>query len=177
MWRQPSRIATAASVHALFFRLQPKFSSMNASAGVAIDTDEVMPAKKRRPNHITPAIAATTGPPGRLLKTSGIEMKPRSNEPPFATATAPATPKNVTTAGIASDPPSTTSAVSFVAAVAIPERVRSSFLVRYDAYACSEPMPTAERAPRPVIPCPFPQARPNPLVGLPHSRLQSWLCL
>ncbi len=69
-------------------------------------------------------------------------MKPRSKAPPEAMAIAPDTPKNATTAGIASEPPSTTSAVSLVAAVAMPERAMSSVFRRYDAYAASDPIPT-----------------------------------
>ena len=57
-------------------------------------------------------------------------MKPRSKLPPLAMAVAPATPKKATMAGMASEPPSTTSAVSLVAAVAMPDRAMSSFFFR-----------------------------------------------
>ena len=71
-----------------------------------------------------------TAPPGSWLKTSGMAMNPRSKLPPLAMAVAPATPKKATMAGMASEPPSTTSAVSLVAAVAMPDRARSSVFFR-----------------------------------------------
>ncbi len=107
----------------------PNSSRKNATIGVAIATDEVKPAKKSRPNHMTP----NTLPSGSCWNTTGIVAKPILNEPDEATCRAPATPKNTTAAGIAMEPPSTTSAVSFVAAVAKPDSTRSSFWVRYEA--------------------------------------------
>ncbi len=62
--------------------------------------------------------------------TTGIVAKPRLNDPLCAIAMAPATPKKTTAAGIAIEPPSTTSAVSLVAAVAMPFSAMSSFVDR-----------------------------------------------
>ena len=105
-------------------------------------TDDVIPAKNNRPNHITPSRLPIGSVLSICWNTTGMVAKPRSNAPPCAICMAPATPKNVTAAGIAIDPPSTTSAVSLVAAVAMPFSAISSLVDRYDAYACSEPMPT-----------------------------------
>ncbi len=81
------------------------------------------------PNHIVPRRL----PSGSCWNTTGIVAKPRLYEPPLAIATAPVTPKNVTAAGIAIVPPSTTSADSLVAAVARPLSAMSSSFERYDA--------------------------------------------
>ena len=110
------------SDHATRSRFNPNSSRKKATIGVAMATEDVMPAKKRSPNHIAPS----TCPAGICWKTSGIVTKPRLKEPDCATAMAPLTPKNATAAGIAIEPPSTTSAASFVAAVASPESAMSS---------------------------------------------------
>jgi hypothetical protein len=109
--------------------LAPNSSRKKAVIGVSIATDDVIPAKKRSPNHMKPS----TLPSGSCWKTTGIVAKPMLNDPDWATAIAPLTPKKTTAAGMAIVPPSTTSAVSLVAAVAMPLSVMSSFVERYDA--------------------------------------------
>lgn len=68
---------SAPSPRAAFSRFTPNSSRKKARIGVAIATEDVMPAKKRRPNHMNPS----TFPSGSCWNTTGIVAKPRLNEP------------------------------------------------------------------------------------------------
>ena len=107
-------------------RVRPNSSCTKAMAGEASATEEVMPAMKRRKYHMKARTCPRSCGPGRFESTAPIAMMPKSKEPCEAIAIAPVTPKKVTAAGTAIVPPSTTSANSFVEAVARPVSVTSS---------------------------------------------------
>jgi hypothetical protein len=58
-------------------------SSKNAMTGCPMASDEVMPAKNRRPNHIAPAMGANQP---QLLNSLGRVRKPSANPLPPAVA-------------------------------------------------------------------------------------------
>src|SRR5690606_8890655 len=126
MFTLPNTKMMTPTIPATTSPLTPNSSLMNAVIGVDSATDEVIPAMKSSPNHL----ALSTAPIGSCWNTAGIVANTMLYDPEFAIAVAPDTPKKTTAAGIAMDPPSTTSATSLVDAVATPESRMSSLVER-----------------------------------------------
>ena len=91
-----------------FFRFHLNSSSRKAMTGWVRATDVVMPAMKRRRNHMPPKI----WPSGIFWKMIGRDTKPRSKAPPLAMTWVWARPKKATATGMAIVPPRMTSANS-----------------------------------------------------------------
>ena len=80
--------------------------------GCPIARDDVIPAKKRSPNHIAPAIGANQP---QLLKSVGSVRKPSEKPLPPAVALCTAErPRYAVAIGMRSDPPRMTSTNSFI---------------------------------------------------------------
>lgn len=100
----------------------PNFSLNNAISGDVIATEDVIPANKRRMNHIAPKIKPT----GSFWKMIGMATKPKSKDPCLAMSCVVVSPRKATEMGMAIEPPKTTSANSLVADVDNPVRIQSS---------------------------------------------------
>ena len=94
-------------------------------------SDDVIPAKNNRPNHIAPATGANHP---QLLNSDGSVRNPRLNPlPPAVAARTASSPRYAVAIGIRIAPPRTTSTNSFIQPADAALRAMSSFSLRYEA--------------------------------------------